>query len=133
MKSKTSAILCVTACLTACGSPPPPLASHDLSAATLFRDRLPVQSLPLSPSKLASFKAAVADEMKDPQSVQFRKLKGVKDAKGNEGLCGEINAKNSYGGYIGFKPFYALIGNGKTGVATPDEPFGDIVRLMCGV
>ena len=30
------------------------------------------------------------------------------NAKGEEGLCGSINAKNSYGAYAGFEPFYAF-------------------------
>lgn len=42
--------------------------------------------------------------LKDPQSVQLRNEKWVsKDAT----LCGEINAKNSLGGYVGFKKFIA--------------------------
>lgn len=36
--------------------------------------------------------------LKDPESAQFRNQKG---------LCGEVNAKNSFGGYAGFKRFIA--------------------------
>ena len=126
------AIVYVTACMTACAPQPPPISPPDFSAATMFRDRLPVRPLPLPPGKLAAFKSATADAMKDPQSVQFRKLRGVKDAKEHEGLCGEMNAKNSYGGYIGFKPFYAIMLDGKAGVVTSDEVVGDMVVLMCG-
>lgn len=39
----------------------------------------------------------VRDQMKDPSSVQFQNI---------DGYCGEVNAKNGYGGYTGFKPFY---------------------------
>ncbi|MBC3920014.1 hypothetical protein H8L32_21275 [Undibacterium sp. CY18W] len=44
----------------------------------------------------------VASKLKDPQSTQFRNevLKiGI--------LCGELNSKNSYGAYVGFKRFIA--------------------------
>lgn len=132
MKSKVFASVFVAACVTACAPKLLPISPPDFSAATLFRDRLPVRPLPLPPGKLAAFKAAAADAMKDPQSVQFRKLRGVKDAKEHEGLCGEMNAKNSYGGYTGFKSFYAIMLNGKAGVSTSDELLGDMVVLMCG-
>lgn len=45
---------------------------------------------------------AVRDAMRDPDSVQFR------DEKWNAGtlaLCGEFNAKNAMGGYVGYTPF----------------------------
>lgn len=44
----------------------------------------------------------VADTLKDPSSAQFRNLK--KD-KLTGSICGEVNAKNSYGAYTGFKVF----------------------------
>ena len=44
--------------------------------------------------------------MKDPSSVQFRRVE-IKMFKGNRIVCGELNAKNSYGGYVGFKKFIA--------------------------
>ncbi|MFD2755983.1 hypothetical protein [Comamonas terrae] len=40
----------------------------------------------------------LAKQLKDPDSAQFRNQKG---------FCGEVNAKNSFGGYIGFKRFIA--------------------------
>lgn len=45
----------------------------------------------------------VADSLKDPGSVQFR---GIRYIEGRA-ICGEANAKNSYGGYVGFKAFVA--------------------------
>ena len=43
----------------------------------------------------------VATKMKDPSSVQFKDLKEFD----NTAICGQVNGKNSYGGYVGFKPF----------------------------
>lgn len=40
----------------------------------------------------------VLANLKDPESAEFRDQKG---------LCGEVNAKNSFGGYTGFKRFMA--------------------------
>lgn len=48
---------------------------------------------------------AVREQMKDPESARFRNMK-VYDIT----VCGEVNAKNSYGGYNGFKRFFALGG-----------------------
>lgn len=44
--------------------------------------------------------AAVRRMMKDPESAQFRNLE-VKRG----GLCGEVNARNGFGGYVGFREF----------------------------
>jgi hypothetical protein len=60
-------------------------------------------------------RAAVTRDLKDPSSVQFRNLFVVKKPfKSDDGktyqlyaLCGELNAKNSYGGYAGFRRFTA--------------------------
>ena len=40
----------------------------------------------------------VKANLKDPDSAEFRNQRG---------MCGEVNAKNSFGGYNGFKRFMA--------------------------
>ncbi|MGO3920808.1 hypothetical protein [Acinetobacter venetianus] len=45
-------------------------------------------------------------QMKDPTSVLFRNVHVVTNSVGRKSVCGEVNAKNSYGGYVGFKDFY---------------------------
>lgn len=52
---------------------------------------------------------AVADEMRDPESARFRSVTVIVDANGADALCGQINAKNAYGGYVGFEWFYAPV------------------------
>lgn len=44
----------------------------------------------------------VADMFADPVAVQFRLIRMGKE----DVLCGEVNAKNGYGAYTGFEPFY---------------------------
>lgn len=51
---------------------------------------------------IAKYQTKVANSLKDPNSAQFRDVKLI---AGGKGICGEINAKNSYGGYDGFKVF----------------------------
>lgn len=47
----------------------------------------------------------VSSEMKDPYSTQFQNL--YKSAQGDKYVCGEVNAKNTYGAYVGFTLFVA--------------------------
>ncbi|QYG09817.1 hypothetical protein [Janthinobacterium sp. PAMC25594] len=52
-------------------------------------------------------KYKLTSDLKDPVSAQLTELLYVKDSSSkSEFLCGMVNAKNSYGGYIGAKPFY---------------------------
>jgi hypothetical protein len=44
--------------------------------------------------------ALAASALKDPLSVQFQNV-----TKNPKAICGDLNAKNSYGAYTGFKTF----------------------------
>ncbi|MCU4623464.1 hypothetical protein KTJ54_15365 [Acinetobacter radioresistens] len=56
-------------------------------------------------------KEVVSSTLKDPDSAEFRNVKGY---------CGEVNAKNSFGGYVGFKRFY--VSNGVTSFYDEEDP-----------
>ncbi len=58
--------------------------------------------------------------MKDPSSAQFREMK-----RQGPLICGEINAKNSYGAYAGFQPF--LVWDGKAMVAKDGTELNDVL------
>ena len=52
-------------------------------------------------------KTAVSKDFKDPEGAKFRNI-GIyksKTGKGGVSVCGEVNAKNSYGAYTGYTPF----------------------------
>ena len=51
-------------------------------------------------------KAVVAYDLKDPESARFRSIE-IRDFQGGKLICGEVNAKNSYGGYVGYQKFLA--------------------------
>jgi hypothetical protein len=51
----------------------------------------------------------LAQSLKDPASAQWRWALFPKNAEGTVTYCAEVNAKNSYGGYNGFKPFLAVL------------------------
>lgn len=52
-----------------------------------------------------TLKNRVATTLNDPQSAQFRNIKLSELSADEKFLCGEINAKNQLGGYVGFRPF----------------------------
>lgn len=57
---------------------------------------------------VAKAKYSLTLNFKDPASVRYRNLAVYRQINGKElALCGEVNAKNSYGAYVGFVPFYA--------------------------
>ncbi len=64
-------------------------------------------------------KSVVSARLSDPNSAEFQNLVEVKplalgsspmpsDVALGRGVCGEVNAKNLMGGYIGFQPFVYL-------------------------
>ena len=60
-----------------------------------------IQHKNIDPAKLQHVMEAISDEIRDPSSLQFRKLRDL----GSYGICGEFNAKNGFGGYAGFTEF----------------------------
>lgn len=50
-------------------------------------------------------KQAVKARMKDPESARFRSLRADLTPNKNVWIKGEYNAKNSFGGYVGFEKF----------------------------
>ena len=69
----------------------------------------------LTPAEKLAVARAVQDQLKDPESARF-KWSSMMGRNGQ--YCGEVNAKNSYGGYTGFRPFVATLTNGKVSGVT---------------
>jgi hypothetical protein len=59
----------------------------------------------LQHQKTASMRAPLLASLKDADSAQFRNEHFVKD---DSYLCGEVNSKNSMGGYVGYKRFISF-------------------------
>lgn len=55
---------------------------------------------------IAKATGTVRNALKDPGSAQFRRVR-LQKYKNGYVVCGEVNGKNSYGGYVGFRPFVA--------------------------
>lgn len=65
----------------------------------------------LSPDQVAFVKVAkqnVVSNFRDPVSVQYRNVFISKTGE-TALLCGEINGKNAYGGYVGFRAFVGML------------------------
>lgn len=54
---------------------------------------------------ISSAENYIKQKMKDPDSTKFQNVRSINNSQGASYICGEANAKNSYGGYVGFKPF----------------------------
>lgn len=80
----------------------------------------------------ALVKADAVARLKDPESAQFRNVRTVHGI-----VCGELNAKNSFGGYVGFEPFYGRVAeNGKAeAFSASANPFGshfeEVLEAAC--
>ncbi len=73
----------------------------------------------LTSKQQQAVRAGVAKGMKDPESARFGdKMAGAKRADGTITVCGYVNGKNSYGGYVGMSPFIGILAD------LPDGPFG---------
>lgn len=68
---------------------------------------------PATRAELAHFTETVKDRARDPDSVKVRNVQYVAEHSKNGYItrifCGEVNAKNAYGGYTGFRPLVAWL------------------------
>lgn len=92
------AMLAMGLVLSGCATTPPP---HS-------------ETRQLSATEKEALRRSLSQTLKDPDSAQFKWMPAVvakKDAPLDSpiGYCGLVNGKNSYGGYVGFKRFYATI------------------------
>lgn len=78
---------------------------------------------------------AVRAMLKDPESAQFRNIysrgMGGKPIP-NATVCGEVNAKNSYGGYIGFTRFYQSKPGERATLWSTEEWENSAFGFLCG-
>ena len=64
---------------------------------------------------IATAKRQVQRQLKDPGSAQFQDLVEYKDGT----VCGQVNAKNAMGGYVGFEQF--VVPKGRDADVRPSE------------
>jgi len=64
------------------------------------------QQRPSQDAFVVKAKTVAQEALVDPESVRFRGL-FISIGLQTQVLCGELNAKNGYGGYVGFRRFIA--------------------------
>ncbi len=64
----------------------------------------PVEPVSLTPQQLQTVDSTIRGIMKDPDSAKFKNIVSSR-RDGTVYVCGSVNAKNSFGGYVGFSPF----------------------------
>lgn len=85
------------------------LALTGLVAACVPTTPVPVQPVQLTRSQTETVKSQVVYDFKDPATAQFRNIQAFRVQNGDIAVCGEVNGKNSFGAYIGYKPFYIRV------------------------
>lgn len=75
---------------------------------------------------IAEAKDAVRQELTDPDSAKFRNVKITE----TETICGEVNAKNNTGGYVGFRYFYVSSLTGEQTVWIDSDTFS-LAHQIC--
>ena len=71
-----------------------------------------VSALAATPPKLNEklLREAMESHLKDSDSAKFRSVRYLPgDTGGLWQMCGEVNAKNSFGGYVGFTRFFGVV------------------------
>lgn len=86
------------ACQTDTGMPTPP-------ATTPYT---------LNESEISAVVRGVKSALKDPDSAKFGQMKASTEGGGVKYVCGIVNAKNSFGGFIGDSPFVGVLGSLET-------------------
>lgn len=77
----------------------------------------------------------IRERLKDPDSAQFKDI-----YQASAPICEQVNAKNTLGGYTGFKRFYVIkaidgrVGHSSRILIEQDnevKEFDDLYQLMC--
>lgn len=75
---------------------------------------------------------SVRNTLADPESALFKDVWAVRgqiaDAPPTTFACGTVNAKNGFGGYVGYTPFVAV---GSTVLTPQDGIFERVFRQVC--
>ena len=103
--ARTLVLVAALFAVAACGVGAPPPVERVTSLAAL------------SPSQLGAVHQKVRASLKDPDSARFGDTvagilpdEGADDGRANSMfVCGLVNAKNSYGGYTGHKPYMGFL------------------------
>lgn len=92
-------------------------------AAALFTATTASQALELTEDQQRLLTA----EFVDPDSALFRDVR--QSERHDFVICGEVNAKNRYGGYVGYKKFWLVVDDLEVGIE-PNLEWNLHARIM---
>ena len=102
------------------------LASTGARAQVIIDDLRPVG---MADSDLRQILERVTDGFFDPISAQFRGLRYVEINGQRHIVCGEVNGKNQFGGFVGFRNFYYDTKSGLYEIYNPNQTLAQLVFL----
>ena len=59
----------------------------------------------LSALQISAVQREVRSNLKDPESARFGAIAASRSESGKYAVCGFVNGRNSYGGYMGMQPY----------------------------
>lgn len=68
-----------------------------------------MEPMELTPRIMEKTRTVVTYNFKDPDTAKLRDEFGFRLSSGDIAVCGEYNARNSYGAYTGYKPYYVRL------------------------
>ncbi len=101
-----------------------------ISLQAFAYDGPPWYQVEATAKQMAFAKQKASYNLMDPSAAQFRNMFAISRGMGDDTICGEMNAKNAYGAYTGFKPFY-VDEDGKFQAYSPEDPIGMTVPMIC--
>lgn len=86
------------------------LREREEAQAKVEQNRLVAETKASVMAEVDRMKIKLTESFKDPDSAQFRNVVAYGNANplNIAAMCGAVNAKNSYGAYIGFKRFFLM-------------------------
>jgi hypothetical protein len=96
-------------------------------------DGLERSQVQLTKPQQTALEQGIKEGLKDGDSAKFGPFSASIDSSGHISVCGLVNAKNGFGGYIGYSPYlggftgdrFLLAGMGGT------ERSSDVIRSSC--
>lgn len=83
------------------------------AAAVLLAVTVATVPVSLTPADQAAVEDTISRRFKDPEAARFRDIMARRElAEDFIYVCGYVNAKNAFGGYVGYSPFAVILTHG---------------------
>ena len=88
---------------------------------------------PGTDEEVAAVRAALAETMFDVESARFADFVMCHEPPGVPTFCAELNGKNRFGAYVGFRSIVGTIEGGRAKVIVMDEAETSTAKYICDV